>query len=307
MIERQRSKGLCDLVLDAGDEQLSGIELLGNGLLQECRKVRHQFARLDDDTVAGGDRADRGRQRELQRIIPGRDDADHAERLRDQPVARGQELQRGRHALRRHPGLQVFCRMPDLGEHQHRLGDIGLHRRAVAEIGRDRLPEALLVLADNSAQPRQPVEALGQIRRRLGPRSRGHGVEGVRECQLRGARQGLVQGLVHGLVVHGKLHGAPPSNGVSPRFVAASWPFVELVARASQTDPNSVRRPVIKSKKTSLRPFPKAARVGTYRPHPTGFARGCLPRKPLGRTSKPRAQRRPSIHRPRHFSKARKV
>jgi hypothetical protein len=151
VIERQARKGFCDLVLDAGHEQFGGIEFLRDRLPQQRGKVRRELARLDDDQVAGGDGADRGRERQLQRIIPGRDDADDAERLRHQPIARGQELQRSRHALRRHPAFQMFCRVPDLGEHHHRLGDIGFDRRAVAEIGRDSLPEALFIVGDDSA------------------------------------------------------------------------------------------------------------------------------------------------------------
>lgn len=108
MIERQVCESFCDLVLDAGDEQLRGVEFLRDRLLQQRGKVRHEFARLDDDAVAGRERADRRRKRELKRIIPGRDDADDSERLRDQAVARGKELQRSCYALRRHPALQML-------------------------------------------------------------------------------------------------------------------------------------------------------------------------------------------------------
>lgn len=164
--------------------------------------------------------ADCGRERELERIIPGRNDADDAERLRHQPVARGQELQRGGDSPQRHPALQVLCGMPDLGEQRHRLGDGGLDCRAVAEIGRDRLPEALLVVGDEAAQPRQPVQPLGKAGRRLVPRPHDHGVESLLQRPQRGARQGFI-------------HGVPPSRArFSPYLVAARWPFVELLARA---------------------------------------------------------------------------
>jgi hypothetical protein len=93
----------------------------------------------------------------------------------------------------------------------------------VAEIGRDRLPEALFIVRDDGAQPRQPVEPLGQISGRLGPRPRDHGVEGVFEAPERGARQGSVQRSVQRSVqgsvedlVPDLAHGAPPQNGVSP-------------------------------------------------------------------------------------------
>jgi hypothetical protein len=69
-----------------------------------------------------------------------------------------------------------------------------------------------------------------------------------------------------------------PKNGVPPLFVAASWRFVELLASLRQIDGNLVHRRVIKSKKSDPQPFPKAARLDTYPPHPTGFAPG-LPSK----------------------------
>src|SRR3954469_20131559 len=183
--------------------------------------------------------------------------------------------------------------MTDLGEHHHGLGDGGLDRAAVAEIRRDRLPEALLVVGDDSAQPRQPVEPLGEAGRRLGPRPRDHGTEGFLNGPKRGARRGAVQGAIQAVV-----HGIPPLEVTfPPGFVAASWPLVELLARAAQTGRKFVHRAVIKSKKTSPQPFPKAARVGTYRPHPTGFARGCLPRKPSGLT-KQATRTAPALHSP---------
>ena len=118
MIERQRCKGPGDIVVDAGDENFGGVELGRYQLSQQRGESRHQFARLDHHAVARGKRPDGGRQRELKRIIPGRDDADDAERLRDQPVLGRHELQCGRDASRRHPFLQMFGGVPDLAEHQ---------------------------------------------------------------------------------------------------------------------------------------------------------------------------------------------
>ena len=112
------AKALRDLVVDAGHEHLGGVEFRRDHFLQQRGKPRHQFARLDHHPVAGGERADRRRQRQLQRIIPRRDDADHAERLRDQAIFGRHELQRGRDPLRRHPFLQMLCGVLDLAEHQ---------------------------------------------------------------------------------------------------------------------------------------------------------------------------------------------
>ena len=167
MIERQRGEGFRDLLLDAGHHHFAGVELGGNQLLQQRGKPRHQFARLDHHPVARGDRADCRRQGQLQRIIPGRDDADDAERLRDQPVLGRHELQRGGDAPRRHPFFQVLGGVLDFAEHEHRLREQGLDAAAMAEIRRDRRIKTGLIVGDDRAQPRQPVEALLERRRGL--------------------------------------------------------------------------------------------------------------------------------------------
>jgi hypothetical protein len=92
-----------------------------------------------------------------------------------------------------------------------------------------------------------------------------------------------------------------PKSAFRLCFVAASWRFVELLASVWQTGRNPRPLAVIKSKKTSPQPFPKAVRVGTYPLHPTGFARGCLPRKPSGREKQATRAASALIRRPRHF------
>src|SRR5258707_7423542 len=73
----------------------------------------------------------------------------------------------------------------------------------MAEIRRDRLLETGLIFRDRRAQPRQPVEALAERRRRRRPRHLEHGMEGV----LQGALPGAFQGLVHGVSRWGSLAG----------------------------------------------------------------------------------------------------
>ncbi len=158
--------------------------------------MRRQLGRLDHHAIAGGDRPDRGRERELQRIVPGRDDADYAERLRDQAVLGRHELQRGVDAPRRHPFLQVLCGVLDLDIEKQRLGDGGFDRGAVAEIGRDRLLEPRLVLLDRRAQPPQPVDPDIAGGQGLGARGLELGMEGLVERGQSRAFQGLVH---HGI------------------------------------------------------------------------------------------------------------
>lgn len=168
--------------------------------------------------------------------------------------------------------------MPDLGEHQHRLSKGGLDRRAMAEIGRDRLPETLFIVRDHGTQPRQPVEPRGAIRRRLGPRPRDHGLEALGERRQRSARQRSTrQGAIQCVV-----QGGPPKIGVSPLFCCRKLAVCGTSGKCRANRPESAHLTVIKSKKTSPRPFPKAARVGTYRSHPTGFAPGLPSRDAFG-------------------------
>ena len=56
MIERQRREGACDVVVDAGDEHLGGVEFGRDHFLQQRGEPRHQLARLDHHAVAGGER-----------------------------------------------------------------------------------------------------------------------------------------------------------------------------------------------------------------------------------------------------------
>ena len=208
MIEGQACEGFCDLVLDAGDEQLGGIEFAATVSFSSAEKCGDEFARLDDDTVAGGERAVAGASVELQRIIPGRDDADDAERLRHQPVARGQELQRRRHALRRHPALEVLGGMPDLGEHHHGLGDGGLDR---ASGGRNR-PRSPAGSAPRCPRRQRAAAPAGRAARRGQAPARpatarpwhGRPLRGPEAGRSSGdgprALRGTFQGVVHGVL-----------------------------------------------------------------------------------------------------------
>ena len=225
MIERQRREALRDLVLDAGDDHFGGVEFGRDHLFQQRGKPRHQFARLDHHPVARGDRAHRRRQRQLQRIIPGRDDADDAERLRDQPVFGRHELQRGGDAPRRHPFLQVLGGVLDFAEHEHRFREQGLDAAAMAEIRRDRRFETGLVVGDDRAQPRQPVETLLERRRGLRPRQVEQAVKGV----IQGALARAFQWLVHGVFLDvSRAVLAVPGPVPWPE----SWAFTQGLARA---------------------------------------------------------------------------
>jgi hypothetical protein len=79
-----------------------------------------------------------------------------------------------------------------IAEHQQGFGDCGLGGAAVAKVRRNRLIEAGLVVRNRRAQPRQPVEALRQRRRRRGTGQLDHAVKGLVEGIVAGAFQRLV-------------------------------------------------------------------------------------------------------------------
>ena len=255
--------------------------------------MRRQLARLDHGAVAGGDGADRGRERELQRIVPGRDDADNPERLRDQAILARHELQRGVHAARRHPFLQMLDGVLDLDIEEQRLGDGGLDGRAVAEIGRDRLDEPRLIVLHHLAQPPQPVDPHLAGRHRLGARGVDLGMKGI----IQGGKGRALQRLVHGISPWFAFFASPrlrgeadarsaAGEGDSPRVRSLpfppSLPLRAQSGKSGQFPPISPKSPVTKTKKPAPGPFPNHPTVGTYRPHPPALAAGSLLRKPQG-------------------------
>ena len=170
-------------------------------------------------------------------------------------------------ALRRHPFLQMFGGVLDFAEHQQGLGDRGLDLRAMAEIGRDRLLETGFVVRDHRAQPRQPVEPLGQRRRGRRPRQ----LEHAWKASSRARCAGLFSGLVHGV---------SPQESSFGRKAGLLRQFWQERARGGRFGPIKAGSAVIKSLKDRPRAFPKPPCIGTYPSHPRAFAQGCLLRKP---------------------------
>ena len=130
-------------------------------LRQQRGRPRRQFARLDHHAIAGGERADRRRQRELQRIIPRRDDADDAERLRDQAVpARAANCSV---VGMRCGAIQFFrCFVACLiSLSTIMVSAIRSRSAAMAEIRRDRRLESRLVVGDHRPQPLSAGRAAG--------------------------------------------------------------------------------------------------------------------------------------------------
>jgi hypothetical protein len=83
----------------------------------------------------------------IKREIPGNDDPDNAERLRDDTISReriGHEVDVS--ALRLHPLFQIFGDVGDCFEHNEVFGEQGLEFRSVAVVGVDRCDQLVLVV-----------------------------------------------------------------------------------------------------------------------------------------------------------------
>ena len=145
-------------------------------------------------------------------IVPRRDDADDAERLRREAIARRQERQLGRNAARPHPAREPSARIEDGAAGHEQFGDARLLRGAAAEIGVDRGDEGVLVVVD---QLEQPVEALAS----RGGRRVGIGGEGA---PLRGEALGEL----------GKA-GELAFISFLPARVTIDWTIIAATTRAS--------------------------------------------------------------------------
>ena len=160
------------------------------------------------------------------------------------------------------------------------FGEQGFDAAAMAEIRRDRLFEAGLVVGDDRAQPRQPVQTLLERRR------------GLRSRQVEQAVKGVVQGALAGLFSDWSMAFSSAFARRVPDLIVCSLGVFRLGLYGRKAGPlrkvwqeRSVRGrfgaekrdsgiwPVIKSSKVASQPFPKRACVGTYR---------CAPRHSSG-------------------------
>ena len=120
---------------------------------QQRRRRRGQLRRLQQHAVAGGQRADRRRERELDRVVPRADDADHAQRLaQDAATTRAAGA-----AVSPRAACCIHCRRwlsarARLGGDEEELGQPRLVVRAMAEVLRHRRAQRLLVPMTISAR-----------------------------------------------------------------------------------------------------------------------------------------------------------
>ncbi len=171
MVEGERG----ELGRDLGAAGHHGHVVLGKEIARQLpdllRRRGRQLARLDHGAVSRGERADQGRERQEELVVPGADDPDDAQRLVDEARPRGQELPARQHATGLHPATEVAPRVADGVHEREDLERQRLLARAPAEVLRDRADELLaapqhpLLQAAQRAQPRAVSgSALGRCR-----------------------------------------------------------------------------------------------------------------------------------------------
>ena len=156
---------------------------------QQLREGGRQLGRLDHRPVAGGERVDERRESELERVVPGRDDADHAERLVADPGARRLEQGIDPAPLRPHPARDVLAGVADRVQRRNDL-EQARSRCASGFRNRRRWPsaKAASLPASERAQPLEPVAPKAGIGGRLPARRRVLEVEDAAGLVLARAR-----------------------------------------------------------------------------------------------------------------------
>ncbi len=179
------------------DEHFLGPKRFGQDAGQQGGRGRRQFGWLDHRPVAGGQYVDQRPQGQEDRIVPGGDNADHAERLVFDAIAAGLEVHAtvARACGRIQPArcLRAWAAGADRGQdfrHQ------GLHAGPVAEIGADGGHDGFLVGAYQRLQPFQ----LGLARR---GRGKGRRLEGAALAVQRRLQRQFSVGRRGDRLVHG--------------------------------------------------------------------------------------------------------
>ena len=195
----EQDRGLLDTALDHSHPFVVQV---GAQQVGECRGGRGcHLAGLHDRGVAAGDRRDQGREGEVHRVVPRRDDQRGAQRLSAQLPGGGREHRPEGQGRGLQPGLQVLRGVRDLlGDH----ADLG-HRAlgaGLAQVLRERAGQARLLAAQAAAQRLE----LGQARLEA---AGGAGVEGAAQrgdLRVDAGAQGGIGLLGRGLVLDGR-HG----------------------------------------------------------------------------------------------------
>ena len=195
MVKGQGDKGPTHFGIAADHLHFVWREIFADHPRHQRRGCRRQLRRLDHHPVARGQRGQRRIHRQVVRVVPGRDDADHAERLAQELVAGRQKMQRCWHAARLHPAAQMTQGMAHTRLDGKDIGQQAFLARALAEILRNRLHQFIGIALRHRQQALQPVTPHRQVRAHLGVKCRAL----LRQHQL----QSFLHGFVHcDLLVH---------------------------------------------------------------------------------------------------------
>ena len=209
MVQRQRRHRSRHVRPTLHHRHPIGREHTGQQIGQERTGARRVFRRLQQHVVAGGNRGGQRHQRQRDRVVPGRDHADHAQRRRPQLRARGPKPPARRCPLRLRPAPQVAAQVIDGRQHAHAIGQLRFHVGAMAEILGDGLRHFVQAWLQRLAQAAQVSFALVQRR----------------ALRLPGAAQGVQEGgeVFRRSGGHGPtIRGAARRNGSVGRWPATS-------------------------------------------------------------------------------------
>ena len=219
MVERERRESRAAAAAIGEKRELVGGEIFRRRFDHEFGETLRVFGHLDHRPVAGGENADKRREAQLQREVPRHDDADDAERLRDDAVLRaGEDQLIDLAAARLHPAADALDRVVDAVEHRKDFAEGGLEGAAIAVVGVDCRHDRRPIVLHETAERLEIGDALG-LRR-------------LRSLQKSGALRGKA-GLEFGRKVDvrrgecGRVHKLLPFAAVTSRL--ASWSGPELV------------------------------------------------------------------------------
>ena len=160
MVERQLREGRSDIGFTVDDRHLVLAEILGEHGLHQLAGGRGELAHLDHRAVTGSQRRQQRTNRQVHRVIPRRDDADHTKRLVHHPRLRRPLRRTDGTTLRFHPLAQLAAVVLHALEAGDDFHDLGFIERAIAEILVHRLADLVNMLEQHLLDARDLVEAL---------------------------------------------------------------------------------------------------------------------------------------------------
>ena len=171
MVPGQRREFLRQFNASGHDTEYIGRECLSHGLREQFREPGRQFARFDHHAVAGGKCFESRFKREIERVVPWADDADHALGLRHDQATTRLKSETRRDRLGSHPGRQMALDVTHGIPQRHDVGHPGFVGRAMPKILRNGFCIGLAMLHKEVVDGPNPAQSRGKIRIRFPARS----------------------------------------------------------------------------------------------------------------------------------------